>query len=148
MNKFIFLVAILLTSSTTFAQTKLKALALATADTTNFSVNSRAGWQLYNSYIAPINTDSITVEMIVQHDRVAIDWKQEQLVGRIKQGSMCLKRSQTVSFMLMFDEYLLRVEPNGRCYLWLAKGPIPDGDPVIIPVRAKYKLCWGFQPLS
>ncbi len=141
MNKLIFLFAILVTCNMTFAQKQSKALALAlaTADTTNFSVNNRAGWQLYNSYVAPINTDSITVEMIVQHDR-AIDWKQEQLVGRIKQASMFPKTSQAISVMLMFDEYLLRVETNGRCYLRLAKGSIPDDDPVVLPIRAKYKL--------
>jgi len=113
--------------------------ALATADTTNFSVNQRNGWQLFNSYVTPVKTDSVIVEIIVQHDRI-IDWTQEQLVGRIKSTSMLPKTSQTVSFNLIENVYQLRVEPNGQCYLRLATGTLPDGDPVIVPVRAVYKL--------
>jgi hypothetical protein len=116
-----------------------KSLAKASADSSYIAVNKKAGWQFLSSYLTPIKVDSVMIEMIVQHDRT-IDWKQDQLIGHIKQVSMFPKTSQTVSFMLMFDEYLLRVEPNGRCYLQLAKGSIPDGDPVILPIRAKYKL--------
>lgn len=138
MNKLIFFVAMLLTCNLTFAQKHNHGMAVENADTTNFKVNYQAGWQIYNSYVEPINTDSVVVEIILQHDR-AIDWKQEQFVGRIKLASGVPKTSQTTSFMLMFDEYQLRVEPNGRCYLWLAKGAIHDGDPVIIPVKVSYK---------
>lgn len=115
-----------------------KTLDLVSNDSCYVVANKQAGWHFLTSYLTPARPDSVMIEMIVQHDR-AIDWKQEQLVGRIKQASMFPKTSQTVSFMLMFDEYLLRVESNGRCYLQLAKGST-DGDPVIIPVRAKYKL--------
>jgi len=139
MNKLILLVAILLTCNMTFAQKQPKALALATADTTNFSVNSRAGWQLYNSYVAPIKQDSVTIEMIIQHDRT-IDWKQEQLIGHIKSGNLLPKTGQTLSFRLITDVYQLRIEPSGRCYLRLATGSLAAGDPVIIPVRGLYKL--------
>jgi len=116
-----------------------KALIKASADSSYIAVNKKAGWQFFSSYLAPIKADSVMIEMVVQHDR-AIDWKQDQLIGRIKQDSMFPKTSQAISFMLMFDEYLLRVESNGRCYLRLTKGAIPDGDPVILPIRAKYKL--------
>lgn len=115
------------------------AFAKASADSSYIAVNKRGGWQFLASYLTPINTDSVMIEMIVQHDRT-IDWTQEQLVGRIKSISMRSKTSQIVSFSLMSDIYQLRVEPNGRCYLRLATGTLPDGDPVIIPVRAVYKL--------
>jgi len=138
MNKLIFFVAMLLFCNFTFAQKHKHGMAVETADTTNFNVNYQSGWQIYNSYVAPINADSVVIEIILQHDR-AIDWKQEQLIGHIKLTPVNPKISQTTSFMLMFDEYKLRVEPNGRCYLWLAKGAIPDGDPLIIPVKVAYK---------
>jgi len=138
MNKFIFLIAILLTCNIALAQKQPKALALATADSTNFSVNSRAGWQLFNSYVVPINTDSATIEIIIQHDRT-IDFTQEQLVGYIKRKESFPKANQNVSFSLISDVYQLRIDPNGRCYLRLTTGSLPDGDPVIIPVRAVYK---------
>lgn len=116
-----------------------KALAKASADSSHIAVNKKAGWQFFSSYLTPIKADSVMIEMVVQHDR-AIDWKQEQLVGRIKSTSMLPKASQTISFSLIFDVYQLRVEPNGKCYLRLASGSLPNGDPVIVPVRAVYKL--------
>jgi len=141
MNKLIFLFACLLICTVTFAQNESKdrILAKATADSSYIAINKRAGWQMYSSYLTPIKSDSVTIEMIVQHDRT-IDWKQEQLVGCIKSTSLFPKTSQTVSFNLMSDIYQLRIEPNGQCYLWLASGSLPDGDLVIIPVRAVYKL--------
>jgi len=141
MSKIYFLIAIMLFSfGETFAQNSPKdiALARATADSSYFSVNKRAGWGLFSSYVAPVNTDSVIIEMIVQHDRT-IDWKQEQCVGRIKSNSLLPAASQTVSFRLIDNVYQLRVEPNGRCYLRLTYGSLPDADPVIIPVRAVYK---------
>lgn len=117
----------------------VKASAKASADSSYIAVNKKAGWQFFSSYLTPIKADSVMIEMVVQHDR-AIDWKQEQLVGRIKSTSMLPKASQTVSFSLIFDLYQLRVEPNGKCYLRLASGTLPDGDPIILPIRVKYKL--------
>ena len=132
---------LLLICNVAFAQNSPKTIALAkaSADSSTIAVNTKAGWQFFSSYLTPINADCVMIEMIVQHDRT-IDWTQEQLVGRIKSTSMLPKTSQTVSFNLISDQYQLRVEPNGRCYLRLATGTLPDGDPVIIPVRALYKL--------
>jgi len=115
-----------------------KAFEKASADSSYIAVNIKADWRFLASYLTTIKTDSVMIEMIVQHDRT-IDWNQEQLVGRIKSTSMLPKASQTVSFSLISDVYQLRVEPNGRCYLRLVSGSLPDSDPVILPVRAKYK---------
>jgi len=116
-----------------------KAFEKASADSSYIAVNHKGDWQFLASYLTMVKTDSVMIEMIVQHDRT-IDWTQEQLVGRIKSTSMLPRESQTVSFSLTSDVYQLRVEPNGRCYLRLAFGSLPNGDPVILPVRAKYKL--------
>ena len=115
-----------------------KAVEKASADSSYIAVNKKAGWQFFSSYLTPVKADSVMIEMVVQHDRTS-DWNQEQLVGRIKSTSMLPKVSQTVSFSLISDVYQLRVEPNGRCYLRLVSGSLPDSDPVILPVRAKYK---------
>lgn len=133
----IYLLLVIVLSSFNEMSAQNHSRALATADTTNFSV--RNGWQLFNSYVAPVKTDSVIIELIVQHDRT-IDWKQEHLVGRIKPANLLPKNSQTLPFNLIYDTYQLRVEPDGRCYLRLASGSLPDGDPVIVPVRAVYKL--------
>ena len=115
-----------------------KAFELASADSSYIAVNKRAGWQFLTSYLTPIKSDSVMIEMIVQHDKT-IDWTQEQLVGRIKSISMLPKISQTVLFNLIENVYQLRIEPNGKCYLRLATGTLPDVDPVIIPIRATYR---------
>jgi len=116
-----------------------KAVEKASADSSYIAVNKKSGWQFFSSYLTPVKADSVMIEMVVQHDRTS-DWNQEQLVGRIKSTSMLPKVSQTVSFSLISDLYQLRVEPNGRCYLRLVSGSLPVGDPVILPIRAKYKL--------
>jgi len=116
-----------------------KAVEKASADSSYIAVNKKADWQFFSSYLTPVKADSVMIEMVVQHDR-AIDWTLEQLVGHIKLTSMLPKVSQTVSFSLISDLYQLRVAPNGRCYLRLVSGSLPVGDPVILPIRAKYKL--------
>lgn len=121
-----------------FAQTKSDILARASADSSYFAINKKAGWGQYNSYLTPIRTDSVMLETIVQHDKT-IDWKQEQCIGKIKSNDMKPKTSQIVSFNLISNTYQLRIEPNGKCYLRLTSGSLPDGDPAIVPVRAVYK---------
>jgi len=117
-----------------------KAFAKASADSSYIAVNKKGGWQFLTSYLTPIRTDSVMIEMIVQHDKKTIDWTKEQLVGRIKPTNLLPKNSQTLPFNLIYNTYQLRVEPNGRCYLRLASGSLPDANPIIIPVRAVYKL--------
>jgi|WetSurMetagenome_2_1015567.scaffolds.fasta_scaffold13975_2 hypothetical protein len=115
------------------------AQALAAADTINFSVNKKEGWMLYNSCLTLQKSDSILIELILQHDR-NINWEAEQEVGRIRSDSFYPKYEQTVTFNLLFNIYKLRIDKNGKCYLYLAQGSLPDeSDQVIIPVRAFYK---------
>jgi hypothetical protein len=141
-KKYILIVLVLLSFGGMWAQDNSNALTnafiRASVDSSYIAVNKRGGWQFLTSYLTHLNSDSVMIEMIVQHDRT-IDWTQEQLVGSIKSTSMLPKASQIVTFSLISDQYQLRVEPNGRCYLRLATGTLPDGDPVIIPVRAVYK---------
>ena len=112
--------------------------ALAAADTTNFSINKKENWKLYNSYLSHINEDSVMIELILQHD-TNINWDEEHEIGKIKTNSFLPKNEQTVYFKLIADEYQLRIEKNGKCYLKVL-GSLPDKkDPVIIPVRAVYK---------
>jgi hypothetical protein len=138
MIKPIFIIALtLLTGCGLFAQDHSKALAA--ADTTNFTVNRKDGWQLYNSCLTPVSADSVMIELIVQHSR-DINWGQEQQVGKIKPESFFPKAGQTLVFKLLDDAWQLRVDKNGKCYLRLASGSLPDeADPVVIPVRAVYK---------
>jgi hypothetical protein len=116
-----------------------KAFAKASADSSYIAVNKKAGWQFLTSYLTPVKTDSVMIEMIVKHDKKTIVWTQDQLVGRIKSINLLPTFEQTLTFSLINNNYKLRIEPNGRCYLRLSSGLLPNADPVIIPVRAVYK---------
>jgi hypothetical protein len=114
------------------------AAALAVADSVNFSINRGDGWKLFNSYATVYKKDSVQLEMILQHNNT-VNWKVEQLVGKVKTASLIPQKEQMLVFNLMMTNYSLRVDTNGKCYLLLTSGPVPQEDPVIIPVRVFYK---------
>ena len=122
-----------------FAQTKSDILAHATADSSRVAVNKKAGWQQYASYLTPVGTDSVMLETVVQHNKTGLVMSQEQLIGQIKQNKFRPKTVHNLSFSLLSNSYSLRIEPNGKCYLKLLAGTLPDSDPVVIPVRVLYK---------
>src|SRR5712675_2216750 len=72
----------------------------AAADTSGFSVNNTGGWQLFNSYVAPYNTDSVQLEIIVRHSN-NIKLSEEQFVGKVKALNLLPFKTQTVSFNLI-----------------------------------------------
>lgn len=141
MKRIIFIVAILcLTCNSTFSQvTKESLLAKATSDSSRFAINVKGGWLQYGSSIAVVASDSVMLEAIVQHQKTGIDWTYDQFVGKMKLNRLRPAKSQTTSFNLLTNIYQLRIEPNGKCYLRLVSGVLPDADPVIIPIRAVYK---------
>lgn len=115
------------------------AKAFAAADSTNFRVNKHDGWQLFNSYVAKQNTDSVDIELIIQHNH-SIDWKQEQLVGKIITHAFIPQASRTVQLKHMFGDYKFRIDTTGKCYIQLVAGMLPNDDPAILLVRTVYKL--------
>ena len=127
----------LLICSANFSQGHKKALAA--ADSSNFSVNNKEGWKLYNSRLIPISTDSIMIGLILQHDR-SVDLTLEQKIGIIKSRNFFPATNQIISFTLLTGTYQLRVDKNGKCFLRLVSGSLSsDADNVIIPIRAVYK---------
>jgi hypothetical protein len=141
MKKIIFILAILCSiSSSLFSQnTKESVMAKATADSSSFVINTKAGWLQYCSSVNALPSDSVMLETVVQHSKIGIDWTQEQCIGKVKSNNLRPSKSQTASFNLLISSYQVRIEPNGKCYLRLASGDLPDSDPVIIPIRAVYK---------
>ena len=116
-----------------------QAAAKSTADSSHIAVYKKGGWQSLVSHLTPMKQDSVLFELVLKHDRT-IDLKQEQLVGRIKLKKLLPLQGQTITFKLIKSVYLLRIEPNGRCYLRIDTGALPKSDPLIIPIRAMYKL--------
>lgn len=113
--------------------------ALAAADTSRFSPNKKDGWQLFNSFVNNYQKDSAQVELILQHDGT-IDWKQEQLVGKIKYRPLQPSTGQDLPFKLLNESYSLRIDDKGKCYLKFINGFMPTANPFIIPLRVYYKL--------
>jgi len=113
--------------------------ALAAADTSRFSPNGDEGWQLYNSYVAPVSGDSATLELILQHAN-NIDTTMEQFVGVIKDVLLIPSQEQVISFNLLINNYLLRIDTVGRCYIRFLNGDVPPDDPFVIPLKIFYKL--------
>ena len=112
--------------------------ALAAADTTNFSKNTEGGWNLYNSYMSPVGGDSVRLELILQQSNT-ISWQDEQYVGKIKEATFRPAEERVIPFLLGGNNYDLRIQHNGKCYLKLASGPVPDSYPVVIPIAVNYK---------
>ena len=100
--------------SVNFAQDHKKALAA--ADSSNFSVNNKEGWKLYNSCLMLISPDSIMIGLILQND-CSIDLATEQMIGSIKSGKFFPDANRILSFKLITDTYQLRVDKNGKCFL-------------------------------
>jgi hypothetical protein len=113
-------------------------VAIANADTSNFSVNIGGGWQLFNSYVSTLSVDSVLLEIIVQHTN-SIDLSVEQYVGKIKILAMRPALSQTLFFNLIAAYYSLRIDQGGKCYLKFLTGARPASNPFVIPVRVVYK---------
>lgn len=116
-----------------------KAFAKTSADSSYIAVNKRGGWQSLVSHLTQLKNDSVLVEILIKNNH-AVDLKQGQLIGRIKQGSMLPKTRQKVPFNLVTTIYQLIIEPDGRCYLRLVAGTLPADNSIIVPIRAAYKL--------
>jgi hypothetical protein len=141
MKRIIFILAILLSicSYASSQNTKAGELAKATSDSSSFVINVKDGWQQYGSSVVAMSSDRVLLETIVQHIKTGIDWTLEQYIGKVKSNSLRPSKSQIVPFNLLSNIYKLRIEANGKCYLRLASGSLPDSDPVIIPIGVIYK---------
>ena len=111
---------------------------IANADTTNFVANKSGGWALFNSYLARTNDGSIDFEVIVQHNKDGVDWSSEQFIGNIKNQGFLPSQEKNIGYDLLGVKYMVHILKNGKCYLRLVSGSLPDGDPVVIPVQVKY----------
>jgi hypothetical protein len=119
------------------AKAQNNAAAFAAADTSKFSVNAAGGWQLYNAFLDRYKTDSVQLELIIQHNNISL--QQEQYVGNIEYAPFKPAVTQTVAFSLLSNNYTLRIETSGKCYLkWLSATAQATGL-VVMPVKVFYK---------
>jgi hypothetical protein len=133
---FLLLLALLAFRDISFGQSD--SAALAAADTTRFSVNGSEGWLLYNSYVVAHGTDSVELELVIRHDN-NINWQEEHYIGKIKFEGLIPQTSQTIDYYLMSDQFAVRLDTTGKCYLKFVSGAVPSANPVVIPIRLIYK---------
>jgi hypothetical protein len=140
MKKYIVITSFIITvtGSKLLAQTDFSA-AMANADTSRFSANKKDGWLLFDSYVSAWQTDSAQLELLIQHANT-INFKQEQLIGKIKYPALKPGKEQSAVFSIVGNTYQLRIDNNGKCYLKFMNGGLPYADPVVLPIRVYYKL--------
>lgn len=124
------------TGKATYAQSYAEAVA--NADTTNFIANAKEGWQLFNSYVATQDADSIQIELIIQHEN-NINWMDEQCIGAIKTASLRPTEGISIVFPFSMSNYSLRVENDGKCYLKFINGALPYESPFVISTKVIFK---------
>jgi hypothetical protein len=137
--KIITVLAIIYFSSVNVVFAQDDSAALAAADTSRFSPNATDGWQLFNSYVHSYASDSATLELVIQHAN-NIDWTAEQYVGQISYQPLHPPNGQNIPFIFAANNYVLRIDNTGKCYLKLTDGALPADDPFVIPLKIFYLL--------
>lgn len=139
LNALLTVLVMLCTVSATFAQSNSdKDKALAAADTSYFSVNKKDGWQMYNSYASNVSVDSIQLEVILQHD-ANINWQNRNYIGKIKGSAFRPQSTRVAQYIWINTVFEIQINTDGSCYIKLVSGPLPQGNPVVLPVRVIYK---------
>jgi hypothetical protein len=112
-----------------------------TIDTIPFSIYANNGWSLYSSpLVKQIATDSVEVELVLTHAN-NLKWNTEQLIGNMSSRKFFPINEQEYTFYLLKDNYwIVRVATNGECFIKQANGNAPISDPVILPIRARFKF--------
>ena len=120
-------------------QAQANASVLANADTSRFSPTQAGGWQLVNSYVGAIGTDSAQLELIVQNTS-SVDWSLLQPLGVIKASALFPSNPASLIFSILGNQYQINIGSDGRCGIRLVNGGPPSGSPIVIPLRVNYKL--------
>jgi hypothetical protein len=133
-----FLLSFLFIASISVFGQNADSMALASADTTNFSTNKAGGWSVYAANLNLISTDSVEVELILKHSNTLI-WTHEQFVGKIKTESYRPQNGQSIPCRLIDRVYQVRIDSYGDCYVKLAQGSPPIEGGVVLPLLFSYR---------
>lgn len=113
---------------------------IAFSDTSGFIVNSTGGWESFSSYFTPIGTDSMELEFLISHGN-PIDWKSKQFIGVISGSAYMPKNDQEITYPLLPDNtWAVEIKPNGNCFLKQLMGNTPTGNPVVLPIKIRYRI--------
>lgn len=107
-------------------------------DTTTFVANTIQGWTRYSSY-QEIQGDSIRFELLLFRTvPEGVNWSDDSEVGTINSNYAPLV--QTVfEYAELPRFWRITIQPDGKCFFKLLSGPVPQGNPVVLPVLTQYK---------
>jgi hypothetical protein len=107
-------------------------------DSIVFTPDSAGGWGIYSSYLQNVN-DSVQFELILYRNPPSgNDWSLPSLAGTIS-ATYAPGAERTVEFNEPTRTWSINIKANGQCYFKLISGPVPNGNPAVIPMQTRYK---------
>lgn len=114
-------------------------LRMANTDSVSFSPNSDDGWSTLSYYLHQEVDDSVDFELVIQHAN-NINWGEEQWIGTLSGANYIPVSEQYAAYSLLpGDNWNMHITADGKCFLNLIEGSLPPGDPIIIPLKVRYK---------
>lgn len=107
-------------------------------DTSQFQPNDSAGWGVYACYIEP-KVDTTILELVLYRNIVdtTLNWQNNTKIGKL--GALYQPRqTQTIQYNEPPRTWQIQIQQNGEMYLQLLTGDIPQGNPVVIPIKTTY----------
>ena len=103
-----------------------------------FIANTSQGWAVTSSYLQ-LQEDSVVFELILSRNiQPGNYWNQFSPAGTIS-GIYRPSSEVTVQYNEPTRIWAINILPNGQCSLKLMQGPVPAGNPCIIPFQTKFK---------
>lgn len=103
-----------------------------------FVANNSEGWTAHSSYLN-ILEDSIQFELILFRDVPSgANWESNSWVGTLSENYRP-NEQRVFDYSELPRIWKITIETDGRCFFKLQSGPIPEGQPVVLPLITKYK---------
>lgn len=107
-------------------------------DTTTFVANPAQGWSRYSSY-QEIQGDSIRFELLLFRTvPQGVNWHEDSEVGTINSSYAPLS-DRVFEYAELPRFWRITIQPDGKCFFKILSGPVPLGNPVVLPILTKYK---------
>lgn len=107
-------------------------------DSVSFKPDTKEGWGCLQTYLNRTK-DSVEFELILTRTfRERVDWERPLFIGTIAAEFAPDDRVE-LDYKEPTRRWSIMIFPKGQCYLRLLKGPVPDGNPCVIPFQTRYK---------
>ncbi len=108
-----------------------------TVDSSSFIPNAAEGWGAYSSYLQ-LQMDTVVMELILFRNISGDDnWKTPSLSGEVSSVFTPISE-RAIEYNEPTRKWLITIKPNGKCYFLLISGPVPNGNPSVVPIQIRY----------